>query len=599
MPQWILKRRRDARTRLQDGAGARPTTTWKDHLKGTEDVKDEHPSSSSHWLTWAQDFFSASASPQRTQSWTSAALGQLSLGLGLGTVAAAKSRRPEAAAVEPVAEGVMAPEVALPEELKDEEEVSEQSAEEWWVARELGGWLQRLRHIVPVTPEPQQSKPHSVSGYWRRMGVDVGPTAEARGRRCTVTEIDTLIQACWLSRLVYDLPSSPESFTDELQRQTGGCLIASSIGAPYTEQGPLLGWLATDCLVQGERTRIIAIRGSAELSDWVLNLDFEPVPFEPQLQSRTNPVLAHRGFYRAARALLQDAALKKAVAEAVAQGQKVAFTGHSLGGSAAMLLAVLTVLHGFVPPQLLRGVWTFGAAEALCVRARHMMRRCGIERHHIVNVVNLHDAVPRLTCCAYPEFFTNMVLDKEVTSFGFNPYTKFCEAVGVPAPNPARWQSHAAFLVSSRLCEPVGVVAHLVPDGRRGEGLRADLIEDLGDVHAALDTPGLSVILNNTSALLSLHSTGAYLRALRNARRWASRGGALRAAIERNAAAVSKVDPLSLLSSTKGAGPTAWRSSPSFVERSKEDLEGAKLAAQVLARVTTEDVASSALVKER
>mmetsp|Transcript_2910 Transcript_2910/g.6789 ORF Transcript_2910/g.6789 Transcript_2910/m.6789 type:complete len:376 (-) Transcript_2910:13-1140(-) len=324
-----------------------------------------------------------------------------------------------------------------------------------------------------------------------------------------------------LSRQTYTIDSDPAAGLKDLSFDAD---LIARVDETTQEELKTLAWIACDCQVQGQKTRVFAVRGSCQASDWSLNLDFEPVPFEPELHETSHPALAHRGFYRAALGLAEDSLLVSTVAAALESGLPIAFAGHSLGGSAAELLALILVLRGHLPPDGLKGVFTVGSSEALCARGRRVARRQGLERKRFVNLVNLHDVVPRLTSCAYPDFVRRMVVHHDVNRLGFNPYVKLCEAFGLPTPQKDAWYRHSAFLHYARLCEPLGLVAHLVPDGRTGAGLRVEVLEHLGDVHAALDSPGLAALMN-TSQLLEFHCTDSYLQALGNARRWAQRGG--------------------------------------------------------------------------
>eukprot|EP00406_Dinophysis_acuminata_P064540 CAMPEP_0179292540 /NCGR_PEP_ID=MMETSP0797-20121207/42906_1 /TAXON_ID=47934 /ORGANISM="Dinophysis acuminata, Strain DAEP01" /LENGTH=413 /DNA_ID=CAMNT_0021001651 /DNA_START=125 /DNA_END=1366 /DNA_ORIENTATION=- len=356
------------------------------------------------------------------------------------------------------------------------------------------------------------------------------PGVRLRGRRLVSGDLDVLIQACALSRLAYDVSSPGGDLARKLRALNNGTFVDSS---PGNAKKASLGWFACDCLLSGEETRVVAIRGTERISDWAVNLDFEPVPFEARWAFRQkHPVLVHRGFYRAARKLLRDSRLRAVVARAAEAGRRVAFTGHSMGGTVAVLLALLLAQRGLLKASRLSGVYGFGSTEALCARARHFTARFGLDRHKFVNVMNLHDIVPRLTSCACPEFMEKIVLEGSVGGFRFNPYARLLWALGLPKPNPDRWRRHAAFLETSRLCEPLGVLVHLVPDGQHGEGLRGDVLEEFGEMHAALDAPGLGAIVRGGGNILSLHNSDAYTAALRNAQRWIELGGATLAAAQ-------------------------------------------------------------------
>ncbi|KAI8464073.1 MAG: hypothetical protein J3K34DRAFT_462113 [Monoraphidium minutum] len=114
------------------------------------------------------------------------------------------------------------------------------------------------------------------------------------------------------------------------------------------------------------RTRYFVIQGSDSLDHWRTNLMFEPVVFEDPALG----IKVHRGAYEAACALydrflplVQEQAHSHAVA-------RIAFTGHSIGGSMATLLALMLVSRGVLRPDQLAPTVTFGAPAIFCARAR-------------------------------------------------------------------------------------------------------------------------------------------------------------------------------------------------------------------------------------
>lgn len=385
------------------------------------------------------------------------------------------------------------------------------------------------RRLLSAWQDNPSEKPQ-LSRYWQRRGVDVALGALPRSYLLGLEDVECLLKICELSARVYWFFSDdkedlrPGDVSNDAPPLSFDARLVAHVDEQTTDDLQTLAWFACDCELRGQLTRVFTIRGSWRASDWSFNLDFEPIVFEPEFWDSRHPALAHRGFYRAAQALAEDHQLRAALADALAAGQPVVFAGHSLGGSAAELLALILVLRGDLPVEQLSGVLTVGAAEALCARGRRLARQKGLDRKRFVNVVNLHDAVPRLTSCAYPDFIGRMIVEHDAGDLGFNPYFKLCEAFGLPKPNKDSWHRHAGFLSYSRLCEPLGLVAHLVPDGRTGIGLRVEALEHLGDVHAAFDSPGLAVLMNTTQ-LLEFHGTDAYLRALQNARRWLQRRG--------------------------------------------------------------------------
>ncbi|KAG2498160.1 hypothetical protein HYH03_003917 [Edaphochlamys debaryana] len=109
-------------------------------------------------------------------------------------------------------------------------------------------------------------------------------------------------------------------------------------------------------------TRIFVIQGSDTLDHWRLNLTFDPVVFEePSLG-----VKVHRGVYEAA-LVLYDKFLPLVYEHLEASPfAKVTFTGHSIGGSLATLLALMFRIRGVLPVHSLSTIYTFGAPAVFC-----------------------------------------------------------------------------------------------------------------------------------------------------------------------------------------------------------------------------------------
>ena len=92
----------------------------------------------------------------------------------------------------------------------------------------------------------------------------------------------------------------------------------------------------------------VVIEGSTSLASWQTNLTFQPVAFE----DAELDVRVHRGSYDAARLIYDD--IRAAVAEhvrAFGARAKIHVTGHSIGGSLAMLLALMLVLRKDAPRE--------------------------------------------------------------------------------------------------------------------------------------------------------------------------------------------------------------------------------------------------------
>ena len=87
-------------------------------------------------------------------------------------------------------------------------------------------------------------------------------------------------------------------------------------------------------------TSIFAFPGSHTMDDWVLNADFKQEP-----AAVLGPNLAgcqvHTGFARRVLHIMGSSSFEAELAEAVAAGNAIIFTGHSLGGAVATLATVV------------------------------------------------------------------------------------------------------------------------------------------------------------------------------------------------------------------------------------------------------------------
>ena len=142
----------------------------------------------------------------------------------------------------------------------------------------------------------------------------------------------------------------------------------------------------------------VVIEGSTSLASWQTNLTFQPVTFE----DAELDVRVHRGSYDAARLIYDD--IRAAVAEhvrAFGARAKIHVTGHSIGGSLAMLLALMLVLRKDAPREAMADVWTFGAPYVLC-GGDALLARMGLPRRFVRGVAMGKDIVPRSFSCYYP-----------------------------------------------------------------------------------------------------------------------------------------------------------------------------------------------------
>ena len=97
----------------------------------------------------------------------------------------------------------------------------------------------------------------------------------------------------------------------------------------------------------GAATSIFAFPGSHTMGDWVLNADFQQEP-AAVLGAALTGGRVHTGFARRALEVMGGGGFEAELAGAVAAGNAVIFTGHSLGGAVATL-ATLVLLSRQAP----------------------------------------------------------------------------------------------------------------------------------------------------------------------------------------------------------------------------------------------------------
>jgi len=178
---------------------------------------------------------------------------------------------------------------------------------------------------------------------------------------------------------------------------------------------PLEWYVADD---EEKHLRYFVIQGSDNVDHWKVNLTFDPIAFEdPSLG-----VKVHRGVYETA-LILYDRFLPL-VQDHVASSpnSRIAFTGHSLGGSLATLLMMMYLNRGVVSAENLAPVYTFGAPAIFCEGAacacgvngdcslsnsssssspEGLLKKLNLPSNAVRNVVMHKDIVPRAFACDY------------------------------------------------------------------------------------------------------------------------------------------------------------------------------------------------------
>ena len=90
------------------------------------------------------------------------------------------------------------------------------------------------------------------------------------------------------------------------------------------------------------------------------------------------------------------------------QGWRLCFTGHSLGGSLGMLVALMAIRRGTLQANMMEGVVSFGAPYVLC-GGEHLLEDLCMCTSQILNVILPRDIVPRAFSCNYPNHVAHIL----------------------------------------------------------------------------------------------------------------------------------------------------------------------------------------------
>ncbi|KAK7269625.1 hypothetical protein RIF29_22358 [Crotalaria pallida] len=150
-------------------------------------------------------------------------------------------------------------------------------------------------------------------------------------------------------------------------------------------------------------TRFFVIQGSETMASWQANLLFEPIQFEGL------DVIVHRGIYEAAKGMYQQM-LPEVCAHLKARGSHATFrfTGHSLGGSLALLVNLMLLIRQEVPISSLLPVITFGSPSIMC-GGDNLLEKLGLPRSHVQAITMHRDIVPRAFSCNYPNHVAELL----------------------------------------------------------------------------------------------------------------------------------------------------------------------------------------------
>ncbi|WOL03172.1 hypothetical protein Cni_G11892 [Canna indica] len=157
------------------------------------------------------------------------------------------------------------------------------------------------------------------------------------------------------------------------------------------------------CDNESSCTRCFVIQGSDSLASWQANLFFEPTKFE------TMEVLVHRGIYEAAKGIYEQ--FLPEIQEHLnryGDDARFRFTGHSLGGSLCLLVALMLLARGDVKHCHLHAVVTFGSPSVFC-GGQKVLEELGLDEEFVRSVMMHRDIVPRAFSCDYPNHVAQLL----------------------------------------------------------------------------------------------------------------------------------------------------------------------------------------------
>lgn len=117
----------------------------------------------------------------------------------------------------------------------------------------------------------------------------------------------------------------------------------------------------------------------------------------------------HRGIYEAAKGIYQQM-LPEVHAHLKSRGSRATFrfTGHSLGGSLALLVNLMLLIRNEVPVSSLLPVITFGSPSIMC-GGDSLLEKLGLPKSHVQAITMHRDIVPRAFSCNYPNHVAELL----------------------------------------------------------------------------------------------------------------------------------------------------------------------------------------------
>ncbi|KAH7836961.1 hypothetical protein Vadar_007880 [Vaccinium darrowii] len=242
------------------------------------------------------------------------------------------------------------------------------------VAASAASYLQsRTKSIIPFTSKSSEDSPDKCRGMYGKVSTMDNEVASFMATTDSVTAV------------VAAKEEVKQAVADDLN---------SSLSSPCE-------WFICDDDLS--RTRLFVIQGSESFASWQANLLFEPIQFEGL------DVIVHRGIYETAKGMY-ELMLPEVRDHLKSHGDRATFrfTGHSLGGSLSLLLNLMLLIRGEVPPSSLLPVITFGAPSIMCGGDR-LLQELGLPRSHVQAITMHRDIVPRAFSCNYPNHVAELL----------------------------------------------------------------------------------------------------------------------------------------------------------------------------------------------
>ncbi|CAM8891453.1 unnamed protein product [Rhodiola kirilowii] len=255
--------------------------------------------------------------------------------------------------------------------------------------------------------------------------------------------------------------------------------------------------------------RYFIIQGSESVASWQANFRFD-------IQDRD--VLVHKGIYEVAKGIYEQL-LPEVQAHLKSSKTKrrplLCFTGHSLGGSIAMLLNVMLLIRAEAPTSTMLPVVTYGAPYIMC-GGEELMLELGLPKDHIQGIVLHRDIVPRAFSVTMPGWLIDIVKAINV-NFRSNPCLDKKKVMYAPMGEFLILQPEESFSPSHHLLPPgpgLYLLTCTLPDTLKAERMVK------AAQRAFLDYPYPMEVLKDPSAygwegtIVRDHDMNSYLRCL-------------------------------------------------------------------------------------